>query len=595
MKHPHTDLTTPYTYERWKGGVYRRDPKKADHEGGIPHPESKGHVSEPVPEDRQPFLQHIYSGQLNVPKTAIDVATDEHWVQVQCAEQGADLWLPREICASNTQLAKQSAHGFDFRSHSCARSVDFIMASTQEHKPVKMSSRQGAVTLTKAGIDKHGWVLGDEWIGPKGTKVYPYPNKNSYAAAIAQEGDLDTWLRAFSQIVSKAGVVARWLTFGMFAAPLLRWANYRTFIVHHYGQTSGGKSALADFGASIYGRAKEEGEKPKLVGSFNATAMAIVEQFREVDDLPTIIDELQGASFKNHSGQIMNLIMQIVLGQSRKRLTPSGQLAQKPVYWRSVVRFTGEQPLLGNSSLNLGGATNRIIQIRADAMESADARALHQWMERTRCYGVAGKAFLRALVPLVNNPERVASLREQADSIHDEIERRTGSTDQRMAHLAIIALAQALATKILFKVPYSQGRSRAIEDALNIAQIADLGEQETYQVRTWDFLRQHIASEPGKYLDLSDSTHRDQILDGRYPEIVGVLNRSKRERMWFVPSRVNALLRRNDYNPDRFWSDMQQEGRLVTTNGGKNLTPERNLGKFRARVYIVRGEKGAKK
>ncbi|MBL4769356.1 MAG: DUF927 domain-containing protein [Rhodobacteraceae bacterium] len=582
---------TPSGFERWQGGVYRKIKNTTD----MPDPAYQGDPEDFIPDEREEYLKHVYHGQLNVRRTAIDLATKEHLLQVECRDQRVQEWLPRATCASGPLLARESKHGFDFRTHSCAPVVDFLMASTVGRKPVNMSSRQGMVTvLNKAGEEKYGYMLGDEWIGPKGTKVHPYPVKSGYAQAVGRQGDLDTWTSAFAQLTKDCGVVARWLTFSMFAAPLLRWVNFRTFVLHHYGQTAGGKTALAEFGAGVWGRSKEEGEKPKMVGSFNSTAMAMIKQCEGVDDLPLVWDELQAANFKNDHKQLVNLVMQICAGQARMRLTPSGEVATNPVYWRTVARFTGEQPLLGNSSLNLGGVTNRIIQLRHDAMKPDQAKALHQWMERTRCYGVAGHRYLQAITATVNNETSLARLRLEAQSIHDEIEHRSGSDDRRMAHLAVIALGQAIASKCLFDVPFAQGRTQAIEDALEIAQLADLGEQESYSSRTWDFLNQHLAAEPARYLDLEDDMQAEQLTNGDHPEIIGVTNRSKKELRWYIPSKVNALLRRHDYNPDRFWSDAQQEGRIGTTKKGGNTMPERSFGQFRARVYVVTNPGGNK-
>ena len=577
------ELVTPRGYERWSSGLYKQDGRRND----LPNPESRGQPTQSLPEDRAEFLNRVYPKQLEVVDTALDAATGEHWGHLACDDEMADIWLTRETCASNLSLSKQSKHGFSFAQHSCHRIVDFILASTAEMRPGMMSSRQGVVE-TPAG---KGWLLGDQWIGPDSVKVHSTPNISKYAQAIGQSGRLDTWTQAFSDLIATAGksaVVARWLTFAMFAAPLLRLTNYRTFCIHHYGNTAGGKSAMADFGASVWGRPKDEDHLPKLVGSFNATALSVVEQFRHVDDLPVIIDELQAATFKDHSKAINNLVMQIVLGQSRQRLKPSGEPANKPVYWRSVVRFNGEQPLIGNSSLNLGGVTNRILQLRADAMKGDDAKKLHQWMERERCYGVAGHAFLSRLLPSLNDPEKLKQLRGRTQDMHEEIDRRCGTDDRRTAHLAVIAMAQRIAARLLLKVPDSRAKQRAIEDALDIAQLADLGEQESYEQRGWDFLDQHIAAEPQRYIDLADEAQVRQLESGKHAEIIGVLNKSQRERRWYIPSKVNKVLRDNGFNPDRFWDDARLAGRIGTTAKG-NTMPERTIGKSRVRVFVVTG------
>lgn len=581
---------TPYHFERWQEGIYRRDARRAytrDETGahtGIPNPDSRGDPERPIPDERRAYMLSslVYPSQLDVTHVAKDLQTQEFWLRIVDG-RGLSTWIPKEVAASHLRLSQESKHGFNFPAHDSAKIVDLLLKSSELRTVALMSSRQGAVKTDQGW----GWLLGNEWIGPPGSLVHPSPNPSQYARAIGVAGRIADWKRALVELIQHAGVVARWLTFGSFAAPLLRWVNYRTFVIHHYGMTAGGKSAMQDFGASVWGRPKDFDGSPKLAGTFNATTNALIEQFRFVDDLPVMTDELQAAGFKDSSKQVIDLIMQIVMGQSRQRLTQTGELRAKTAYWRSVVRFNGEQPLIGNQNYNLGGAENRIVQIRADAMRGKDAKRLHQWMERNQCYGVAGRAFLQALLPVVNDETRLVRLRETTLGVHDEIEYRAGSDDRRLAHLAVIAVAQAIASRMLFGTEFARARERAIEDALEIAQLADLGELEPYQDRAWDFLDQHLAADPSRYLDLAEEAHAARLESGEYRDIIGVVNANNQERRWYIPSKVNDLLARGGFHPGRFWDDARLAGQILTTEEGRNLTPHRSCGKFRARVYVV--------
>lgn len=572
----------PYPYERWASGIYQPRPGKGVAEdladmAQLPHSNAE------VPPERRELLTLVYPGALTIEKKATLPTSDERWEAV--SDGTTEIWTPKETLSRAQKIPSLAAKSDLLIDDSNAgRIVKYLSAVRRSGKvpSVQLAGREGAHQLPDG---RWGWVMGEKWIGPRGTLVEPMPIKSRYSQALASHGDLADWVNMYVKVLQEGEVTARWLINSMFGSFLLRFLNYRTFVVHHFGETAGGKSATADYCASVNGVPKRHNGRPPLRITFNATELAIQAQFKYIDDFPMIIDELQAAKFKDKIEAVRGFIYNIVLGEPRQRCDTAGQLPWEDYDWRCVVRTTGEQPLIPTDA-PVTGAVGRILQIQETAMTSNQARSLHQWMERKNCYGLAGPAFLRALLPVVNDPTKLGKLQSHALEMHDEIVHRVGKNDVRLAHLVPIAMGQTLAAQVLLKAPFKAAKEGAIEDAIRISQVLELGAvRMKYSQEGMAVIRQHIAANPTLYPDMQESAEAVTVQEGKTHNVFGVFNGNAKEPLWLIPAQINPWLVKNDINPGRFWGDMRKENLITTYPGG--LTVMRTQGRFKTRVYAL--------
>ncbi len=307
--------------------------------------------------------------------------------------------------------------------------------------------------------------------------------------------------------------------------------------------------------------------------------------FAEISDLPVHFDERQAA---DRDLNFSNLVMTICLERGRGRLTRDGALAQTIRSWRSIVRFTGEQPILGNDSIDLGGQANRVLQIDAACLDDPTARELNTWLESAECYGTAGIRFLECLRHVDRD-----DLNRWRERCLSEIVSRSGLTGGRSHHLSMIAVAHALVS-IVLRPSYTPGDglildlAPAIDDACVIAGklASDHESAKTHVMRAAEWLADHIVGERHLYLDVYSAVDAARLANADHGRLVGVLNPIPGERVWYNVSEINTELRKAGYSPDRVWTDLARQGALARDGGHR--TVRRTIAGRRVRVIAIR-------
>lgn len=598
----------PYVkgFEVWKDGIYRIDYKSLK---GVQFNVTTGNLTSDCPQERLPHLIRVAPLPILINSTAVDLSTNDMYLELATVtRKGSTVreWVRRDVIADTKTITGLAARGFPITSENAKgivgylsmveASPDFILS------PEHLASRCGFIDLPppeEASDDDldldlgelqeelpsakpvlHGWLIGQDWIGSEGSSVRLAPGLTfGLIGGLAQSGEWHRWQAKFSE-VCRSGPVSRFLLFSQFAAPLLRHLPARSFVIHHWGKSSGGKTALALFGASVWGRPKGLGGKPAFSGTLNATRLSVPAQFQYIDDLPIIMDELQASDFKNKRTELLNLIYAIVLGQPRLRLNPDGSIqAQANSSWRTVVRFTGEQPLISDDDGgDLGGARNRLIQIEGDTgLTSRSARDLHNYMETEESFGLAGRKFLESLLETLTDPPALQAIRDTYTTIRTAIEEV--SLDPRATHIAVVAAAQVYASHWLFNADIDMATEGATNDAKTITKIVVGQKADTYVDKVYAFLEQHMLANPRRWLDLSSTEGKQRLRDGEFDRIIGYIPRTYAknagEWLWLIPGAYRELLRSKGYQPSRFEADAAQAGLLMRDN--ERLARKRKL------------------
>jgi hypothetical protein len=492
------------------------------------------------------------------------------------------LWAPLSWIIDKYMIKKLGTHGAPIHSENAKDMLLYFAAARITNGPtfpiVHLAPRSGCYQLEALG-GHWGWLIGSKWIGVGEQCVVADPRAtSSYTQALTTSGDFNAWWSKYVEIANLS-VYARWLVNASFAAPLLRIVRHRTFFVHHWGDSGKGKTAIAKFAMTVWG------DPSGLMATFNATQISMGEQFAYVTDLPILFDELQAADAKHDPRK---LIYDLCLERGRGRAGRSGGLAKSISDWAAIIRTTGEQELI---TADLGGQRNRVLQLDAAAMTDADASALHAWMDEGH-FGHAGTRFLATLAEMLAHGGEESIRRrykEILDALQNKLNRRG---DQRVAHLAVIALAQTLVPICLLNVENEGTAALAIEDALKVAETIFANDDSTTNsvaekaLQTFRDLRWDAAA---GIIDMTRAEGRARLqkMDPRdTKQIIG---------FWFedeflvTPTHANRLLKQAGIPTSAAWKALKQGGHLVlpkTADG--NIAVIRKIKGKNGRYYAIK-------
>lgn len=572
------DFQVPKFYEIWDNGLCKvQKLEDMEEDDGVPPPEPG--LDRTCPSARMRGLKVVASKAIWIRRFGRDMTTREDLLELAYRDirtnETSYQWVTRAVVSDVRTIVSLSAKGLSINSGNAPQIVHYldkaIALNAQRLEWVDVSRRVGAISTPQGW----GWLMGEQWYGPQDTHVVPDPTlEGDFARGYGCRGDPQAWLDKFEEVVS-LNSVARWLCYSTFAGPLLRHVNRRTFVIHHWGLSGKGKSALAKFGQTAWGN------PALLTETFNRTTLSFTEIFTQSSDFPILFDELQASTVEDPKV----IVYALTLEKGRRRSTKTGGLAKVLEDWRSVVRMTGEEPLVGKGSADKGGESNRVIQIAASAMTSVQAGALHRWCDLGH-HGWGGATFVQKLGAVVNDPARLALLQQRYAELHrDLMAPDYECLGDRMNHLTVVALAQALAAVWLFGADPRYARAQAIRDAQYVAGL--LLEDHEQTLTSTDaglqMLRDHCDSEAGQWLDTADAASLEAIQQRRWTRLFGILQPSE---VWILQGPANKLLKREGLSPRAVWRDLRERGVLMVRDG-RNLSTVRTLGAFRNRVYVL--------
>ena len=190
-----------------------------------------------------------------------------------------------------------------------------------------------------------------------------------------------------------------------FAGPLLGLLGLEGGGFNLYGQSSRGKTTIAQAAASVWGK----GDSPGFVRPWRATANALEAAAALHTDTILVLDELGAVEAKEAAAAIYSLTSGTGKGRSKR----DGTLRQ-PMIWRTMVLSTGEirltDKLTENRQRTRPGQEVRLIDIPADAGKefgafdnagaANDPKVLADEIKTAAqiSYGTAGPEFVRRLI-----------------------------------------------------------------------------------------------------------------------------------------------------------------------------------------------------
>ena len=285
-------------------------------------------------------------------------------------------------------------------------------------------------------IGRLGWIDGDFIPYNDSIKYDGDADFKSIYDNVTYEGSYDLWLEHIKEL--RKDINIRLVLAASFASPLIEVVGALPFILHLWGTTGFGKTVTLMVASSVWGNP----EMGCLTRTMNMTANAMARTSAFLYNIPFCADELQ--QIKQSWNNYDSLIMYLTEGIDRGRAKARGGVEQTKI-WRNSFIFTGEEPI--TKAASGGGVKNRVIEIECDKKIIQDGNYTANLVKAN--YGYAGRAFIAHLNHLINTDKQ--SIIDRYKTLFKGILNATDTTDKQALSLALILLADELASKFIFK------------------------------------------------------------------------------------------------------------------------------------------------
>lgn len=285
-------------------------------------------------------------------------------------------------------------------------------------------------------IGRLGWIDGDFIPYNDSVKYDGDADFKSIYDNVTYEGSYDLWLEHIKEL--REDINIRLVLAASFASPLIEVVGALPFILHLWGTTGFGKTVTLMVASSVWGNP----EMGCLTRTMNMTANAMARTSAFLYNIPFCADELQ--QIKQSWNNYDSLIMYLTEGIDRGRAKARGGVEQTKI-WRNSFIFTGEEPI--TKAASGGGVKNRVIEIECENKIIQDGNYTANLVKAN--YGYAGRAFIAHLNHLINTDKQ--SIIDRYKTLFKGILSATDTTDKQALSLALILLADELASKFIFK------------------------------------------------------------------------------------------------------------------------------------------------
>ena len=285
-------------------------------------------------------------------------------------------------------------------------------------------------------IGRLGWIDGDFIPYNDSIKYDGDADFKSIYDNVTYEGSYDLWLEHIKEL--RKDINIRLVLAASFASPLIEVVGALPFILHLWGTTGFGKTVTLMVASSVWGNP----EMGCLTRTMNMTANAMARTSAFLYNIPFCADELQ--QIKQSWNNYDSLVMYLTEGIDRGRAKARGGVEQTKI-WRNSFIFTGEEPI--TKAASGGGVKNRVIEIECENKIIQDGNYTANLVKAN--YGYAGRAFIAHLNHLINTDKQ--SIIDRYKTLFKGILNATDTTDKQALSLALILLADELASKFIFK------------------------------------------------------------------------------------------------------------------------------------------------
>lgn len=571
-------------YEVWRDGVFRRKSFNAESLTAPPN------LFENCPTERYKDLTRITNRPCYISGIGVRADDDREllcvtFLRAADVASGGDgwetAWVKHGQVANVRRLLELADDGIPVRSSNAQGLSDYLTdcydANLGMLSPTHLVRRLGHHLVD----GRHGWLIGRRWVGP--SKVVSVSANDDFARSFTSRGSEQEWL-AFTKSHIERNWFVGWILGCSFTSPLLRFIGQRTFIVHHFGKSSGGKTTLAKLAQSAWAH-----PTTSSLAINRSTQNAMTEVFKLISDLPVLFDELQGNTIDASA-----FIMQVTTETHKARVHSEGGIINPDAKsWRALIRFTGEEVVVGSSTTDLGGQGNRTIEVKYLEMSKDQATEIYNWVESPKHFGFAGVRFLDKLAKVVNDEEALLKLQHRYRELKSFLEAHTGQKRAVEAQLSAIALGQYLMLRWVYDVDASTALTTAKRDAIDILTnwLRARDGTDAMWERGLDALLEHRSMYPQQYADIRSEEGMLKIRKAGSRTTLPIMAIThagvQGDEVWYIPASANKFLREKfQSTPDRIWEELAAE-QILLRNNDRLVRHRQVKGLFNGPVYVV--------
>ncbi|WP_425057636.1 DUF927 domain-containing protein [Sporomusa carbonis] len=355
----------------------------------------------------------------------------------------------------------------------------------------------------RQGVAKMGWRNNDtEFILPGVATNYAIDIGDDAAestiSGLGQAGDFAQWIGVMQQLRTRNK--ARFIMAASFAAPLLKIVGQRSFLIHNWDTTRGGKTATLHAALSVWGN-------PEEIAKTFADSKTNMERVAALfTDLPLGVNE-DGLLTERQKNDMDSMIYMIAEGKGRGRGTKDG--IQKTVSWRTIALMTGEAQITRANSR--GGIFTRLIEIKGGPLVDDDIFASNLYPFTARNYGFAGKFYIEQLLRTDHN-----WLRDTYNKTRLALRAKyANKLESHLDAMACIALADYLASQRIFGIQEAAAGAEAIAMVEKIIDEIITKAEASESERAWEWLPDWLAANENRFQGFDQSKYIGEVFGYR--------------------------------------------------------------------------------
>jgi len=391
-----------------------------------------------------------------------------------------------------------------------------------------------------------GWISKFEFLPGFADVVVDVPDSST--AGLLQgyhaNGDYEVWKKEINK-ARKESPLFRFFLAASFASPMLFHLGERVILLHTWGPSRSGKTAMLKGSLSVWG------DPDILMANFNVTKVGLERLAAFYCDLPLCIDERQVASDKQ--GFLESLVYLLGLGKGKVRGSKGGGLQQVRT-WRTLVMTTGEEPITEESSLT--GIFTRTVEIYGEPFKNEMAAARIHHVVRDN-YGWAGPDFIAKYLKKIKE-ENTEGLKNEHQSLF--IKLQTKYPNIAASHVSVVAtvcLADFYSSQWIFgETEEEAARASVMTCDYILSQLTEVTRHD-YLERCLNWLVSWISQHKKSFEEDAQETY------GEINEHVGEIR--------ILPSALEPALKKAGFVPKKVYKELLDAGFLKVDNDKKRF------------------------
>lgn len=457
--------------------------------------------------------------------------------------------VEKEVVANKSKIIELASYGLPIHSENAREVVKYLSAFEDVNR--------GKIPVTKT-FNRLGWINSQEFLPGLSDTFLDVENGNKQLAdAFTEKGDLSQWIELVSPLRETA--IARFVLSAGFAAPLMEKVGQRIFMIHLWGNSRSGKSALAKAALSAWANPSEG------MMTFNTTKVGLEQQVSFLHNLPLVIDEKQIVS--NNQQFAENIIYMLGEGKGKTRGTKGGGLAEHKT-WKTLAIATGEHPVSADNSTT--GVKTRTLELHCNNVVGGESYGSKLHRELEGVHGVAGPAFLKHvleyddLIPLYKDLEA---------KISTSFPNLLGSYHSA---LALLVATDALVSQFIFGLEEETAVFQAVAMLQQIVKLLETKEEADEATRAYDYLVSWVQQHEPKFDSCSNSHEKYGLIE------------ADKKLVHIFPNAFTLAIEQAGFNNKRARMDFAERGWLIKNSTTNEKTTTKNIDGINKRVITIK-------